>query len=65
MAIVYCIKRCRLLRELKHLREELTRKIEYCEKYGYLYVDHYSIRDISSRIDEVLEKLKNDEPGSS
>jgi hypothetical protein len=63
MGVVYCIKRCRLLRDLKMLREQLTSKIEYCERHGYLYVDHYSIRDVSAKIDSILEQLKDDEKG--
>lgn len=63
MAKIYSFEEYKLRRLIRELRHDLCLKIEYCDRNGYLWVDHYTIKNLSERIDHLineLEILKND-----
>lgn len=65
MAKVYNLEEYRLKRELREARKDLRSKIEYCDKFGYLWVDHYTIKELHDRISLIVEKIKDVQQRSS
>lgn len=65
MAKIYSYEEYRLRKLIKELQIDLSHKLEYCEKNGYLWIDHYTIKNISDSINHLmdqLERLKNERP---
>lgn len=63
MAKIYSFEEYKIRRLIRQNQEDLLSKIEYCDKNGYLWTDHYSIKMIGERISELmvmLENLKNE-----
>lgn len=63
MAKIYSFEEYKLKRLIKQNQEDLLSKIDFCDKNGYLWTDHFSIKMIGERIDELkkmLENLKNE-----
>lgn len=58
MGKVYSLEEYRLKRDLKELRAMLTKRIEYCEKNGYLWLDHYTIKNLHEQIGSIVDKIK-------
>jgi len=42
-------------------KEELKRRIEYCNRFGYMHLDHYAIRELTAKIDMLMEQIKNEQ----
>lgn len=59
MGKVYLLEEYRLKKELKALRAQLTKRIEYCDKNGYLWLDHYTIKQLHDDIGSVIDKIKS------
>lgn len=60
-AKIYNIEVYRLKRELKDLELHLVAKIESCEKYGYNWLDHYTLRDLNYKILVLKARIKDDQ----
>ena len=58
MAKVYDIDEYRIRKELRCVQENLDSRMKYCSMYGYVWVDHYSIRQMHEKISELVEQLK-------
>lgn len=58
MGKVYSIESYRLKREIKDLEEKLSKRIQYCEKNGYMWLDHYTIKDMHECINDLYDRLK-------
>jgi hypothetical protein len=65
MAKIYSFEEYRIKRLIRDNQEDLLSKIDYCDKHGYLWTDHFSIKMIGERIEELkkmLENLKDEKP---
>jgi hypothetical protein len=63
MAKIYSFEEYKIRRLIRQNQEDLLSKIESCDKHGYLWTDHFSIKQIGDRIEELttmLEDLKNE-----
>lgn len=60
-AKIYDMRIYRLKKELKDLELHLASKVESCEKHGYNYLDHYTLRDLNYRILVLKERIKNEQ----
>jgi hypothetical protein len=63
MAKIYSFEEYKIRRLIRENQEDLLSKIDYCDRNGYLWTDHYSIKMIGDRIEELkkmLEDLKNE-----
>ena len=60
MGKVFSLETMRLKRQLKELKEELSNRIKYCEKNGYIWLDHYTIKDLHQKITELNQQLEED-----
>jgi hypothetical protein len=59
MGKVVSIDKYRIMKEIRSLQESLTARIEYCERNGYVWIDHYTIRQTHEKIGELKRKLED------
>lgn len=57
MAKVYSIETQRVKRQIKDLEEKLSSRIRYCEKNGYIWLDHYTIKEMHESIGKLQDRL--------
>ena len=60
MGKVYSFEKIKLERRLNNLQDALAEKLRYCEKNGYIWSDHYIIREIHEQIKGVKRQLRDD-----
>lgn len=65
MAKIYSYDEYKLRQLIKKLKNDLSYKLHYCEMYGYMWMDHYTIKTMNDKINELiaeLERMKNERP---
>jgi nuclear transport factor 2 (NTF2) superfamily protein len=65
MGKLYILSEYKLKKELKDLKKQLATRLEYCDKNGYNWFDHYSIRELHFKINGLKKRIKNEQEGSS
>lgn len=65
MGKIYFMKEYLLRRELKEARKELKNKLEQGSSFGYMLLDHYTIRQLNEKITRLEEEIKNEQQGHS
>lgn len=60
MGKVYFFETLKLRRQLRELQQILADRIKYCEKNGYIWLDHYTIKDLHEQIKDIKAQLGDD-----
>lgn len=60
-AKIYPISVYRLKKELKQLRDELDACMKHGETVGFNWLDHYTIRELHSKIRIVKQKIQDEQ----
>lgn len=61
MAKIYSFEKYKLRRKLRDLKDDLKLKKEYCDKNGYMWMDHYTMQQLCRDIFDLEEKIKRED----
>ena len=59
MGKVVSLEKYRIIKQIRNLQEDLSARIDYCEKNGYVWIDHYTIREAHNKICELKKMLED------
>lgn len=60
MAKIYSFEEYKLRRQLKDLKDDLSRKKKYCDEHGYMWIDHFTLQQLCKDILELENKIKSE-----